>query len=52
LAYRPQTTLEIKANRYARTRAAWQLSAVGRKDYVTPDDIRVAPALTLLAQLV
>ena len=30
---------------------AWQLSAVGRKDYVTPDGIRVSPALTLLAQL-
>jgi hypothetical protein len=30
---------------------AWQLSAIGRKDFVT-DGIRVAPALTLLAQLV
>jgi predicted AAA+ superfamily ATPase len=31
---------------------AWQVSATGRKDYVTPDDIRVAPALTLLATLI
>ena len=27
---------------------AWQISAVGTKDYVTPDGIRVAPALELL----
>ena len=27
---------------------AWQVSAVGTKDYVTPDGIRVAPALELL----
>ena len=31
---------------------AWQLSAVGRKDYVTPDGIRVSPALTLLTTLI
>lgn len=31
---------------------AWQLSASGRKDYVTPEGIRVAPALRLLATLV
>ena len=31
---------------------AWQVSATGRKDYLTPDDIRVAPALKLLATLV
>jgi predicted AAA+ superfamily ATPase len=31
---------------------AWQLSAVGRKDYVTPDGIRVSPALPFLAQLI
>jgi predicted AAA+ superfamily ATPase len=30
---------------------AWQISASGRKDYVTPDGVRVAPALTLLATL-
>ncbi len=31
---------------------AWQISAIGRKNYQTPDGIRVAPALTLLATLV
>jgi predicted AAA+ superfamily ATPase len=31
---------------------AWQVSAVGRKDFETPDGIRVAPARVLLSQLV
>jgi hypothetical protein len=31
---------------------AWQVSAVGAKDYVTPEGIRVAPAITLLRTLV
>ena len=31
---------------------AWQLSATGSKDYRTPEGIRVAPALRLLADLV
>lgn len=31
---------------------AWQVSATGSKDYVTPEGIRVAPALRLLAGLV
>jgi predicted AAA+ superfamily ATPase len=31
---------------------AWQLSATGRKDYVSPDGIRVAPAAALLTTLV
>jgi hypothetical protein len=31
---------------------AWQISAVGTKDYVTPDGIRVAPAVELLRGLV
>ncbi|MCY4660026.1 MAG: ATP-binding protein [Acidobacteria bacterium] len=31
---------------------AWQISATGTKDYVNPDGIRVAPALTLLGGLV
>jgi len=31
---------------------AWQISAVGRKDYVTQDGIRVAPAMQLLRGLV
>jgi hypothetical protein len=30
---------------------AWQVSATGRKDYVSPDGIRVAPAGRLLADL-
>jgi len=42
--------------RYLKTRfpkcAAWQVSAVGTKDYVTPDGIRVAPAMELLRTLV
>jgi hypothetical protein len=31
---------------------AWQISATGTKDYVTPEGIRVAPALVLLRELV
>lgn len=31
---------------------AWQISATGRKDYVTPDGLRVAPATVLLKKLV
>ena len=31
---------------------AWQLHATGRKDYQTPEGIRVAPAVRLLAELV
>ncbi len=31
---------------------AWQVSATGTKDYVTPEGIRVAPALELLGRLV
>jgi len=31
---------------------AWQISATGRKHFVNPDGIRVAPALTLLRTLV
>lgn len=31
---------------------AWQVSAVGAKDYVTPEGIRVCPALRLLKSLV
>ncbi len=42
--------------RYLRQRfaeiPAWQISAVGTRDYVTPDRIRVAPALALLRELV
>jgi hypothetical protein len=31
---------------------AWQISAVGTRDYVTPEGIRAAPAITLLKDLV
>lgn len=31
---------------------AWQIHAVGKKDYETDEGIRVAPALTLLKGLV
>ena len=41
--------------RYLKTRfpagEAWQVSAVGSKDYVSPEGIRVAPALALLRRL-
>lgn len=42
--------------RYLRARfpqtQAWQIAATGTKDYVTPEGIRVAPALQLLSTLV
>ena len=31
---------------------AWQVSATGRKDYLTPENIRVSPALALLNRLI
>ena len=45
-----------KSLRYLKVRFpdadAWQVSAAGRKDFVTPEGIRVAPALELLRTLV
>lgn len=45
-----------KSLRYFKVRfpecEAWQVSAAGTKDYVTPEGIRVAPALELLERLV
>jgi predicted AAA+ superfamily ATPase len=42
--------------RYLKTRfpksEAWQVSATGSKDYVTPEGIRVCPALALLNRLI
>lgn len=32
--------------------AAWQVSATGRKDFLSPEGIRVCPALTFLSTLV
>ncbi|HZA51080.1 MAG TPA: AAA family ATPase [Myxococcaceae bacterium] len=44
------------ALRYLKSRfpeaAAWQIAAEGRRDYQTPEGIRVAPALTFLRTLV
>ena len=60
----PQLFVECKWNdaevdrslRYLKVRfpkcAAWQISATGTKDYVTPDGIRVAPAMRFLPTLV
>jgi hypothetical protein len=31
---------------------AWQITAIGTKDHQTPDGVRVAPAVRLLATLV
>ncbi len=45
-----------KSLRYFKVRfpdcEAWQVSATGTRDYVTPEGIRVAPALELLGRLV
>ncbi|MBM4299824.1 MAG: hypothetical protein FJ143_18935 [Deltaproteobacteria bacterium] len=45
-----------KSLRYLKARfpdaEAWQVSATGKKDYLTPEGIRVSPALALLNQLV
>ncbi|MBF0532699.1 MAG: ATP-binding protein [Candidatus Omnitrophica bacterium] len=45
-----------KAMRYLKNKfpgaAAWQIHATGKKDYETAEQIRVAPALTLLKELV
>lgn len=45
-----------KSLRYLKARfpkaEAWQVAATGKKDYVTPEGIRVSPALELLKQLV
>jgi hypothetical protein len=63
-ARRPLLAVECKLGdeevsrglRYFRARfpecEAWQISAEGRKDYLTPEGIRVAPALPLLRKLV
>lgn len=61
---RPLLLVEAKAAdapldpalRYLKARfpevAAWQVAAAGRKDYLSPEGIRVAPALALLGGLV
>ena len=61
---RPQLLVECKWGdadadrglRYLKARfpqaEAWQISATGSKDYVTPEGIRVSPALALLGRLI
>lgn len=61
---RPRLLIECKWSdaevdrslRYLKTRfpdaEAWQISATGSKDFVSPEGIRCAPALTLLGRLV
>ena len=41
-----------RARTAVRRFSSFTISAVGTKDYQTPDGIRVAPALRLLSQLV
>jgi hypothetical protein len=31
---------------------AWQVSAIGRKDFLSPEGVRVCPALTFLSTLI
>ena len=61
---RPQLLVECKwgdaeidrSLRYLKARfpqaEAWQISATGSKDYITPEGIRVSPALALLGRLI
>ena len=61
---RPQLLVECKwgdtdvdrSLRYLKVRFpeadAWQVSATGSKDYLTPEGIRVSPALALLDRLI
>jgi hypothetical protein len=43
--------LRYLRQRFARV-PAWQVSAIGQRDFLTPDGIRVAPAPALLRDLV
>ena len=47
----PDRSLRYLSARFPEAQA-WQLSAIGTKDYQTPEGIRVAPALSLLGDLV
>ena len=49
ISLHPFSARELKLKTAA---AAWQVPAVGVKDYVSADGIRVAPALSLLGDLV
>ena len=48
---KPDRSLKYLKARFPKAEA-WQISATGVKDYVTPEGIRVAPALVLLSKLV
>jgi hypothetical protein len=46
----PDKNLRYLKLRYPRA-DAWQISAVGKKDFVTENGVRIAPALALLGGL-
>lgn len=48
---KPDRSLKYLKARFPEAEA-WQITATGVKDYVTPEGIRVAPALVLLSELV
>jgi len=47
----PDRSLRYLVERFPGTES-WQVSATGVKDYLTPQGIRVAPALALLRRLI
>ena len=47
----PDRGIRYLKARFPKTEA-WQISCVGKKDYLTPDGIRVAPAILFLSRLV
>jgi predicted AAA+ superfamily ATPase len=47
----PSKSLRYLHRKYPQAEA-WQISAIGKKDYLSKDGVRVAPALTLLSELV
>jgi hypothetical protein len=47
----PTTALKYLKARFPQA-AAWQVSAQGQRDYMSPEGIRVAPAFKLLRDLV
>ena len=50
-AIHPDRGIRYLKARFPKTEA-WQISCVGKKDYLTPDGIRVAPAILFLSRLV
>ena len=47
----PDRGIRYLKARFPKTEA-WQISCVGKKDYLTPGGIRVAPAILFLSRLV